>query len=475
MAISDLRNKLKPTPAAAMAEADAQLDATMGRKGSNYNNEKHSIDVGTNLFKFYPPHEQYDERGKPNPFAEPVVTTYVPGMILDRDKDGKEQKDEKGNIKLKLGMRPVFNSKVHGKRDANGLPVTKDLIEEFIRLMQEKAKTIDLEEERKEFMVPVYGRFINKGNAKNVNGINYAQKWSIYADKIDSQGAAKIAELEVGKAVKNSLNKIAAIESANEPLGTDPFTDLDEGRGVKIVYNNSADKPEDYYTVMLDNSTVSVVLEGGKKANVVKTYPISDENLEKFSKMKPLAELYRNVFKSSDFQIQLKGLREVDVKYKIGIFDTEEFQAIAEEIATHYPPEEDKKAEPTTATTTEKTTVEEKTETQDEEMTAGTPEVVTETQTGDDFDVMTREELKEFCKDNSTGIIVKPVSLMSDNQLRDAIRGWMNAKDIKVEEPIPDELSKHIGTEKHTLPESEVKISAKDRLEALKAKAGEVK
>lgn len=478
MAISDLRNKLKPTPVSQMEQADKDLDQQMGRKSGGGFTDKHSIDAGRNLFRLYPPHEPLDRFGKPNPFAEPIVTTYVPAMVPERDAEGKEIKGSDGKVKMKMGMKPVFNAKIHGKKDSLGNPLTKDAVEEFIKMVIEKSKSIDNEDDKKKFLAPVYGVFISKGHKNNVNQLNYTQKWGIYADKINPQdNSKKFALLEVGKAVKNRINKISALESENEPLGTDPFTDLDEGRALLVKYNPDAGKPEDYYTTEIDSTTEPIQHEG-RKISVLKLYPITDEQLEVFAKTKPLATMYREVFKHSDLQIQIKGLKEVDTNYKLGVFETEEFQAVLEELLLQYPMDEDQQNEQPKSDATET-----------DEAAPMTSSTATTTETkpvaekeGDDFDLMTRAELKEFCKDNQTGIIVKPVSLMSDDQLRDTIRNWMKAQEAgtaesvreeKVEEPLPEELSKHIGEEKHNLGDAEVKPqSIADRLAALKAKAG---
>lgn len=461
MSIQDLRKKLKPTPVAAMEEQDQQLDKTLGRGNRNNTSDYHKIDNGKNVFRIYPPHDSIDEKtGKPNPFAEPKVVTYIPAMVPERDADGKEIK-ENGKTKLKLSAKPVFNAKIHGKTDAWGNSVGKDAIEEFIRLTLEKAKVLypDSEEERKKFCLPIFGQY-SKDSSKRVNGIIYQQTWIAYADKIEGEKIT-FGRLELKKAVKNRLNKIAAIESDNEPLGTDPFTDLDEGRAIVIIYNKDAEKPEDYYTTEIDNSTIDEVVNG-RKVKIQKAFPVTDEQLEKFAKVDSLTKIYRNAFTRKDLDIQITGLKMLDDKYKLGVFDTDEFQAILEELVELYPVEE---------STDEKT---EKVQEESEVMTAekskddlpwkddGTDK--------DDFDYMNREELKAYIKENSIPIVVRPAALMPDDSIRVAIREYEAAKSVGVEEPQQDSLSTHLGSQPHEL-ETTTKtkpLTAKERLEALK-------
>lgn len=355
MSIKDLRNKLKPIPVSSLEEGDKALDKQLGRKRNDGTPDFHTIEEGTNLFRIYPPHEQLDRFGKPYSFTEPMSVAYVPAYIPKRDTEGKPVVDSNGKVELKLGVRPVFNSKVHGKLNEQGVPVCeRDLIDEYIRLTNQRANELhpDDEAKRKDYAKYVYGIF-NLDPNKRINGILYRTSWVMYADKIVGGNPTELKRLEIGKSVKESINKIANIESANEPLGTDPFTDLDDGRTIKIVYNKQLNipqnerKPADYYTTVLDNATEEVELANKKIAKINKTYPITDDQLEKFSTVPSLAKLYREVFTRKDFDIQLEGLKLLDEQHNMGIFYTDEFLAIAEEIASHYPDEDDAPQEST--------------------------------------------------------------------------------------------------------------------------------
>lgn len=454
--IKDLRNKLKPVNSALLAEQDKKLNEQLGKKDSNYSSDLHKIEDGKNVFRIYPPHDQLDQYGKPNSFAEPKVVSFVPGMVADRDGDGNPKKDGDGNFILKKGIRPVFNSKIHGKKDKFGESYSKDLIEEFIRIAHEKSKLIDIEDERKKYLAPIYGVFISKGHQNNINGINYQSTWEAYADKLVGENW-KLSRLEIKKAVKNRMNKIAATESSNDPLGTDPFTDLDTGRPLIIIYNSDAKKPEDYYQADLDNSTEEIVLEGGRKVKALKEYPISDERVMEFFKQEPLAKIFRNVFTNKDLDIQLQGLKMVDENFKMGIFETEEFQSIYEEILEIYPPSEEEES------TTETTTSHSETK---EVKTVRTDLLFDKD--ADDFSLMTREELIDFSKVNETKIIIKPISIMSDDDLRERLREWFRVQTTTSETVTEDKVE---VVEEKT---EEIKpLTAKEKLELLQKKKSE--
>lgn len=474
MAIADLRNKLKASPVAVLEANDQALDKAMGRDYGN--SDYHKVVPGRNVFRIYPPHESVDPVSKrPCTFAEAKVVTFLPAMVVDRDSSGKEQKDDTGKVKMKLGRKPVFNCTIHGKLDPTGHPLSKDAVDEFIRLCQDKAKALypDDEEKRKKYLEPIYGLYSKDPN-KKVDGITYNATWVCYADKVSGE-SSKFALLELKKAVKNRLNVISAIESGDDPLGTDPFTDIDEGRAVVIVYNDKAEQASDYYQTEIDSSTTQEELPDGRKVKIQKVFPLTDAQIEAFysDKIIPLAKMFRNAFTRKDLDLQLWGLREIDKKYELGIFETDEFQTIAETIAALYPKEEENEE-------TSEETAQEPAQT-----TSSKPIAKEAKKDQDDYDLMDREELKEFSKDNNTGILIKPESVMSTDALRDRLREWEASLNVtaapaavveevvaeaKVEEPATEEsgiAATGDGTE-IVAPAEEIKESAKERLERLK-------
>jgi hypothetical protein len=389
------RSKFIRTSASQLQQDDKDLNKTLGRKERG-NNKGHTLDDGHNLFRLYPAHPV--EMGGGRSFVEPFVQTFLPAMVQDKDKDGNVKKDNQGKPVMKLGVRPVWNTKAHGNKK-------KDLVEEFIILAGKTANAMGLKgDSYKEYMKPIYGAYSKDPN-KNIQGVNYPLLWVVYADKYPGANSASVPSLDefrLKKSVKDRLNSIAAMETSNDPLGTDPFTDLEEGKAVKIFYNKEAEKASDYYTTELDNSTVTEVING-KQYKLPKTYPLTDDQLENFLKLEPLAVKYgEKLATRKNFEAQLAGLELVDNKYQMGIFGLQEWGDIVIEIDSYYPEVDAPIGTPT-------------------EAVSDVVEDVVEDDT-DEFELMNRTELTAYAKSNKTGILVRPA--LDDEGLRQKLRAW---------------------------------------------------
>lgn len=404
------RSKFKRTSASQLAQQDKELNKTMGRKEKQGNG--HDIEDGSNLFRIYPVHPDIAEKHPNAVFAQPFVQTFIPAMVQDKDKSGNILKDSDGKPKLKEGVKPVFNAKVHGG-------FSKDLIDEYISLAVQNAKDMGLQgDDYKEYLKPIYGAY-SKDPKKNINGINYPQVWIMYADKYPNANPAAnpvFDELRIKKAIKERLNKISAIEAANDPLGTDPFTDIEEGRAIKILKDSAAENPQNYYTTELDSSTVNEVI-GNRTVKVQKAYPLSDEQLDHFLKQEPLFVKYgKKLATRKNFESQLAGLEMFDTKWEMGIFELPKWSEIVAECDSYYP-ENDAASEQA-----------------DDQAEDNSPEP--EAPSGDEFDLMDRKELTTFCKDNKTGILVRPN--LTDDAIREKLREWKAATTIN-HIPLPNE------------------------------------
>lgn len=317
------RSKFKSTLVAKNEEKDKETAAAMGIKGGGARADQLKITDGRNLFRIYPPHPE--DGGEV--FAEPCARVFLPIYAQEKDADGNPQ-FEKGKPKMKEFSKPIFNSRMHG-----GTP--KDLVEEYVNLAKKIAEDeFDINDQVSKnkktlFLDKVCGRF-SKTASERLPGLLYKTLYAMYVDKIE--GTVKtFGKIEVGQFVKGELNKIAANEEEDDPLATDPFTDLEFGRAVVINYNSKAAKPGDYYSVQLDSQI--------DKQGRARFFPLTDEQLETFSKVPSLVKLFKNAFKRKDFENQLAGLEYFDSKYELGIFEREEFTAIIEEINEYYPEE----------------------------------------------------------------------------------------------------------------------------------------
>jgi hypothetical protein len=261
----------------------------------------------------------------------------------------------------------------------------------------------------------------------------------------------KFARLEVGYAVKEGMNTAAAGEDSNDPLAVDPWTDVEDGRAVLIDYNDKATKPADYYKVSMDNATEKVA---GQKGLTVRTFPLTDEQLETYLKYDSLAKIFKGSFKKKDFEWQLKGLELFDQKNKLGIFDTEEFEEIMVEIAEYYSDE----AEEAPTATEEAPATEEAQEEQRDAPTA----TVEEEEDNDELDLLTRGELKALKV--SEGLDVKFMTTDTDDTIRQKIRAARKAAVIphidlpgekpgtgkEVKEAVKEEVKKEVVAKEST-------------------------
>lgn len=399
------RSKFKASSVTKMQEADQELNDQMGRTGSRAGMLK--IKDGKNKYRIYPAHpeDSLPEDEQPG-FSQPSVKTFLPMMVDEKDQTGKL------TGKKKESSKPVFNSRIHGN-------TPKDLVEEYIKLARKIAESaFDNTEkgkaDKQSFLDLIYGKY-SPVAAQRIMGINYKTAHVMYADEILGE-TRNFGRLEVKDSVKVSMNKISATESADEPLGMDPFTDLDDGRAVVINFDKTAKVAANYYTTTLDSDTLP-----DKKT--LKFYPITDELLEEFEKQPTLLSMYVNVFKRKDFELQIEGLEFFDQKNQMGICDRPEWSAILEEIDGYYGGD----AQDAPSTDQQGSEQEEP----DEPLTEG-----------DEFSEMSRIQLKTYIAKKTLGIVIKPS--YSDAQIADLIRDRIKENG----EGEPDELESKISSKK---------------------------
>jgi len=303
------RSKLKATSVAKAKEADADLRKLVGGKegGSNW----FKLENGGNIFRILPPHPGGDL------YYAPRTVCRLPILSDETDKNGNAT-----GHKVFVN-KSVFNARVHG-----GLP--KDIVEEYIKFAEVKAAQLySKKEEQDTYLKPVRGEF-SKVKENNISGILYKTTSIIYVCKVNGD-SLELGKLEYGNAIKMRLNDIAATESEEDAMGLDPFTDVDEGRAIKITYNKESTTPQGYYKTELYSPTIPG--SGGR----IRLYPIPDEILEKWMAMDSLQKMYSNCFTQRDFELQIEGLQNLDKKYRFGIIDTPEFLEVIEYVADLIP------------------------------------------------------------------------------------------------------------------------------------------
>ena len=427
------RSKIKATSVATIKEADKTLKKQLGK---NNRTDKIDLEPGTNLLRIYPVHSKEDGGG--DLFAEPVVMTYLPAFTQEKDKDGNLifLDREKKNPKMKESVKPVFSAKVHGPVDAEGkCIIEKDLVEEYIRLAIGKANTLfgkDLKnKDREQFLEPIFGNFVKK-----INGINYTPKWIAYADLLnaDTLAVKQFGDFEFKKSIHERITNIASIESAEDPMGTDPFTDPDDGRGIKILYNPDAEKATEYYTTEIDNTQVPIP---GTKYKGTRTLPLTDAQLEAWSKLTPLAKRFKGSFGLKDLKLQIAGLEMFDKKTGYLIFNSDEFRAIMEAQSELFPEID-----------------EESTEENNDDLPVTMGSATTDTDdndnssddnTDDEFTLMTRPELIGYNKKERCGVSIN--ATIDDEVIRTKLREWKAAIEASVDDDnnIPEETSNPVN------------------------------
>jgi len=349
--MSNLRSKYKATNTDAlknkMKEEDDFINSYYsGRAGY------HDIDEGKNKFRLYPNH---------SPKETFSVMKIVHWVTITNDEGEKKRK-------------PIYNSKVHGGTE-------HDIFDSYVKA----AKKFLTESEDDNMTAKM------KKMTDWKDGILPSTSWMAYADKIES-GEAEFGLLEIGKSVRDSLNKIANFEEDDEPIAVDPFTDVDDGIPVIVVYDKKA-KPKDKYNVTVGNKP--------------KALPLTDKQLESFDKATPLLEMFRDCYDEDDFDLAVEGLRNFDEESKIDMWDTDEWTEILEKIAAQYGEDAEKPAKK----------IKPKEKSKEEEAEESSKE------DGDQFDEMDRGDLKRFVVREE--LDMKVFKSDSDDDIRDKIREAM--------------------------------------------------
>lgn len=198
----------------------------------------------------------------------------------------------------KPSRRTVLNAFVHGGKK-------EDIIDAYI-----KYATANLKDKEKIAKLTSYE-----------GGLTGQNEWIGYAVKITADGT-EFGKVEFKKTVRDAINAATFVEDEDEPIEIDPWTDIDEGLPLLIKYLSKPNKKkgENYYSVT-----------AGKKA-----IPMTDEDITKFDKAKPLTDLYSNVYTSSMFELALEGLKYFDVENEIELFEDEDWLEIVKQIKSQF-------------------------------------------------------------------------------------------------------------------------------------------
>lgn len=438
--------RFKPTPlsiAKKRAEEVSQITNQYDNENDQERIKKKTIsDDGSYVIRMWPAHPGEDASA-----TEPKVVYILPGYKNKRDSDGKWVKDSEGNYIKELGLRSVFNAKVHGGADF-------DLVDTYISLAKRKADKLypdpkDIEE-KKRYLLPINGSFAQGSKYK---GINPIRTFLFYGELIAGD-KSEFYEFEIKPSVYKQLQKIAAVEGSDEVVGTDGcFTDPLDGRPFKVIVDSVASRqandPSLYYSVSILNETEKIRDVTGRTINALKQYPISEEKLDWFAEnVEPLIG-YRTKFKSSDLKIQIEGLKLFDQEHGFGILEEEEFKEIYNYLDSKFPE-------------TEQTDDSQRSSDSVQQNSPKKPS------NQDEFDLMDKDELRKYIKDQKLGIVVLPK--YSEEDLREMIREVENEVDSQESEETEATTAEDPIEVGETTTQSTSSI--KDRLAALQAKMG---
>ena len=399
--MANFREKFKATKIKDLKKAVDKDDAMVGVSNNDYLNLEDGKTLKIRIFPAHPGHEQF----------------YVPKKCYWLSFPAEDGGDNKRGT--------VLDSIVHGG-------TKMDLVQEYVKYAKKKYGDDD---DKMETLT---------GTGMNSNALNPQYSWLCYASIVTPDEELHPKVWEFKKMVRDALNKLAFDEDNDEPIEVDPFTDPDDGLvlAVKYLKKPNKKKGENYYEVDFAKT--------GKKKEAY-SRAITDEELEAFSRLKPLNEVVPRYTKK-EFDRALEGLQCWDEEFDFNLFDDDEWLEIVEAVKEQYngssdDDDEDEKPKKKTVKKTSKKVEEEEDaddeeekkpakksakkkveeepedseeEDSEEEDSDDEDDSEEEETDSDEFDDMDRKELKHYIKENELEITVK--KSMSDDDIRDLIR-----------------------------------------------------
>ena len=399
--MANFREKFKATKIKDLKKAVDKDDAMVGVSNNDYLNLEDGKTLKIRIFPAHPGNEQF----------------YVPKKCYWLSFPAEDGGDNKRGT--------VLDSIVHGG-------TKMDLVQEYVKYAKKKYGDDD---DKMETLT---------GTGMNSNALNPQYSWLCYASIVTPDEELHPKVWEFKKMVRDALNKLAFDEDNDEPIEVDPFTDPDDGLvlAVKYLKKPNKKKGENYYEVDFAKT--------GKKKEAY-SRAITDEELEAFSRLKPLNEVVPRYTKK-EFDRALEGLQCWDEEFDFNLFDDDEWLEIVEAVKEQYngssdDDDEDEKPKKKTVKKTSKKVEEEEDaddeeekkpakksakkkveeepedsedEDSEEEETDDEDDSEEEETDSDEFDDMDRKELKHYIKENELEITVK--KSMSDDDIRDLIR-----------------------------------------------------
>ena len=283
--MANFREKFKATKIKDLKKAVDKDDAMVGVSNNDYLNLEDGKTLKIRIFPAHPGHEQF----------------YVPKKCYWLSFPAEDGGDNKRGT--------VLDSIVHGG-------TKMDLVQEYVKYAKKKYGDDD---DKMETLT---------GTGMNSNALNPQYSWLCYASIVTPDEELHPKVWEFKKMVRDALNKLAFDEDNDEPIEVDPFTDPDDGLvlAVKYLKKPNKKKGENYYEVDFAKT--------GKKKEAY-SRAITDDELEAFSRLKPLNEVVPRYTKK-EFDKALEGLQCWDEEFDFNLFDDDEWLEIVEAVKEQY-------------------------------------------------------------------------------------------------------------------------------------------
>jgi hypothetical protein len=241
--------------------------------------------------------------------------------------------DENGNVTGKeVKDKNIFCADVHGRNLLKG----KDPIVLYCDYARKKAsEEYQDDTERRKYLNPIMG--YKKGN-KFVWGINPTLAYVCYV----YQGNKDFARLQLYGTWMNRIKEISVEQSDDDTVSFDIFSQM-EGAYPLVITMGEDDKGKKTYSL-----SAGIPKKGQSWDEFFEETAIPDEDMEYFLNEVPsLEEIYKDSYRTKDFEMALDGLKRFDEENNYDIFSDDEFLNEIEEMAAMLPDdsqsEEDKK------------------------------------------------------------------------------------------------------------------------------------
>ena len=228
-----------------------------------------------------------------------------------------KKEDKDGN--KTIGKKAIFSGEVHSETG-------RCVVKEYIKLAEKISKEEYSNDAAKlqDRMDTIYGKFVSKGSAQNKNGISPSTTYAMYVHMSGNSGLPEgdgVYKLMANYTIKNRLVEIQnANQEINQPMTVDIYTSPADGVTLNLTIDNKASGKDKY-----------------KVDARMKRVPVPDEAYEFWEKQTPLDELYIDSYTQKDFNLAIEGLENFDNEHGFGLFGTEDFLNICEELSALYP------------------------------------------------------------------------------------------------------------------------------------------